>query len=341
MSSRRFAELRFPEVADRVSADSVLVLPIGAVEQHGPHLPLVTDLLIAEATADAVLDAFGDELDLWLLPPLAYSKSNEHAWAPGSVWLDPSTLLAVLDDVGRSLQSLAASQAGVPQRPRRQLVVAQRGLPGAAPPPRAARRSSCHPSVPPDQGGESTVDELGMGIHAGLHETSVVLHLRPDLVDMTLARRNVPEWLAANRHVRFGGAVSLRVVGQRLRARRSHRRPDRRDRRAGQGAVRGLRSTVSGSSWARSRRSASADAARPGLAISARGAAGARTSARRRACERSADRPGTTSRSAGAEAIASRSVCAPGWPGGRPDRPGRRPISGSPSARRAAFETWW
>ena len=48
-----------------------------------------------------------------------------------------------------------------------------------------------------------------MGIHAGLHETSVVLHLRPDLVAMELARRNVPEWLDANRHVRFGGEVSF------------------------------------------------------------------------------------------------------------------------------------
>ena len=186
MSSRRFAELRFPEVAERVSADSVLVLPIGSVEQHGPHLPLVTDLLIAEATADAVLDAFGDELDLWLLPPLAYSKSNEHAWAPGSVWLNPSTLLALLDDVGRSLAEPGRIQAGVPQRPWRQLVVAQRRLPGAAPPPRAHDVPRA-PGGPARSGRASrTVDELGMGIHAGLHETSVVLHLRPDLVDMTL-----------------------------------------------------------------------------------------------------------------------------------------------------------
>ena len=50
----------------------------------------------------------GDELDLWLLPPLAYTKSNEHAWAPGTVWLSPTTLLAVLDDLGRSLATLPA-----------------------------------------------------------------------------------------------------------------------------------------------------------------------------------------------------------------------------------------
>src|SRR4051794_38761599 len=103
MTTRRFAELRYPEVLERLSSRSVLVQPIGAIEQHGPHLPLITDQLVATAVADAAVDSFGDELDLWLLPPLAYSKSDEHAWAPGSVWLNPTTLLSVLDDLGRSL----------------------------------------------------------------------------------------------------------------------------------------------------------------------------------------------------------------------------------------------
>ena len=206
--TRRFAELRFPEVAERLGPGSVLVQPVGAVEQHGPHLPLHTDLLIAESAAAAVVDEFGDRLDLWLLPPLAYSKSNEHAWAPGSLWLNPSTLLALLDDVGRSLKGLAVSK-----------LVLLNGHGGNSSLLNVACRELrlhhglttflVHPAVPPDQGGRSTDDEAGMGIHAGLHETSVVLHLRPDLVDMTLARRNVPEWLAANRHVRFGGEVSF------------------------------------------------------------------------------------------------------------------------------------
>ncbi len=51
--------------------------------------------------------------------------------------------------------------------------------------------------------------ELGMGIHAGRAETSLMLHLRPDLVRMDRAERNVPEHLAANRQVRFGGAVTF------------------------------------------------------------------------------------------------------------------------------------
>jgi creatinine amidohydrolase len=205
---RRLAELRAPEVAERLTPDSVVVQPIAAVEQHGPHLPLVTDLLIAESVVDAVVEERGDELDLWVLPPLAYGKSNEHAWCPGTVWLGPATLLAVLDDVGRSVAMLPTRRlafvnghggnSALLQVALRELRLAH-GL----------QTFLLHPSVPPDQGGPSTEEELGMGIHGGLGETSLVLHLRPDLVDMAQAARHVPEELAANRHVRFGGPVAF------------------------------------------------------------------------------------------------------------------------------------
>jgi creatinine amidohydrolase len=48
-----------------------------------------------------------------------------------------------------------------------------------------------------------------MGIHGGTDETSVMLHLRPDLVDMSKAVRRIPEKMAMNKHVRFGGSVSF------------------------------------------------------------------------------------------------------------------------------------
>ena len=70
-------------------------------------LPLVTDLLIASEAGRAVVDERGDELDLWLLEPLAYSKSNEHAWAPGSIWLGPTTLLATLSSLQMGFRTLA------------------------------------------------------------------------------------------------------------------------------------------------------------------------------------------------------------------------------------------
>jgi creatinine amidohydrolase len=207
--SRALMDLRAPEVTTRLTPESVLIQPVGAIEQHGPHLPLSTDLVIAEALAEAVVAQQGDALDLWLLPPLAYTKSNEHAWAPGTIWLSPTTLLAVLDDLGRSLATL----------PARKLVFLN-GHGGNTALLAVANRELrlnhglltflMHPSQPRDSGGVAhDDDELGMGIHAGRDETSVMLHLRPALVDMGLAERSVPESLAGAEHVRFGGSAAF------------------------------------------------------------------------------------------------------------------------------------
>jgi creatinine amidohydrolase len=206
--TRDLAELRAPDVARLVTERSILVQPLGAIEQHGPHLPFNTDLLIADRVARAAVDRVGAELDVWLLPPLAYTKSNEHAWSSGTVWLSATTLLAVLDDIGRCVAST----------PARRLVFfnghgGNSALVGVA--NRDIRLAHglmtflAHPGVPPDQGGESSAGELGMGIHGGTDETSIMLHLAPDLVDMSAATRNVPEHLAANRYVRFGGPVGF------------------------------------------------------------------------------------------------------------------------------------
>src|SRR6476646_2438240 len=209
-ATRHLADLRAPQVAELIGPDSVLVQPLGAIEQHGPHLPFSTDYVIAGEVAEAVVQERGDELDLWLLPSLAYTKSNEHAWSAGTVWLSATTLLAVLDDIGRSVATL----------PARQLVFfnghgGNAALIGVA--NRALRLNYglltflAHPGMPVDQGGagSANADELGMGIHGGTDETSLMLHLRPERVDMGLATRNVPEWLAANHHVRFGGSVGV------------------------------------------------------------------------------------------------------------------------------------
>lgn len=206
--TRRLSDLRASDLHDHISAESVFVLPVGAVEQHGPHLPFNTDLLIATACADAVVDRVGDELDLWLLEPLAFTKSNEHAGTPGTFWLGPDTLLRVLDDIGRSMAAT----------PARKLAFLN-GHGGNSSLLNVACRELrlhhgletflLHPNVPPDQGGPSNAEELGMGVHGGLGETSLMLHLRPDLVRMERAVRNIPEHLAENKHVRFGGSVTF------------------------------------------------------------------------------------------------------------------------------------
>jgi creatinine amidohydrolase len=208
--SRRFADLSAPEVVDRLTPASVLIQPVGSIEQHGPHLPLSTDALIAEATVDAVAQQWGDQLDLWVLPPLTYSKSNEHAWAPGTVWLSATTMLSVLNDIGRSLANLPTRRLAFVNGHggnSQLLAVANRELRLH----HGLMTFLLHPSVPRDSGGTANEDdpELGMGIHAGRDETSIVLHLRPDLVDLAKAARAVPDHLAANDHVRFGGDVSF------------------------------------------------------------------------------------------------------------------------------------
>lgn len=212
--TRRLHELRGPEVAGTLGPSSVLVQPVGAIEQHGPHLPLSTDLLIAETLCERVVAERGDELDLWLLPPLAYTKSDEHAWSAGTVWLRATTMFAVLDDLGRSLASLPTKRLafvnghggnsallGVANRELRR----HHGL-------MTFLLHSRQPPASTPAGGteeDATPDELGMGIHGGRDETSMVLHLRPDLVDMARAERAVPEEMALREHVRFGGDVQF------------------------------------------------------------------------------------------------------------------------------------
>ena len=195
-------------MAQRIGPSSILVQPLGAVEQHGPHLPFNTDLVIADRVAAAAIDRVGADLDVWLLPSLAYTKSNEHAWSAGTIWLSATTLLAVLDDIGRCVATTSA----------RRLVFfnghgGNSALVGVA--NREIRLAHglmtflAHPGVPPDQGGVSAADELGMGVHGGTDETSMMLHVAPELVDMDAATRNVPESLARNEYVRFGGPVGF------------------------------------------------------------------------------------------------------------------------------------
>lgn len=200
--TRRLDELSGPAAAAAMTDASVVVIPTGAIEHHGPHLPLATDLITAEAVAtEAVARAVEAGVDAWLLPALAYTKSDEHRWAPGTMWIPGEVLLETLIGLGRSLQTLGATRVlfvnghggnvaplGVALRELR----AQFGL-----------RTFATSITVPCGDGEHGGDEHGMPIHAGHGETSLLLHLRPDLVDMSLASRHVPEHLGATPRIGF------------------------------------------------------------------------------------------------------------------------------------------
>lgn len=202
--TRLLAELSGPATARVLGPESVLVVPTGAMEHHGPHLPLITDALIAESVATAAVErAAAAGLDVWQLPTLTYTKSDEHSWASGTVWVSWQTLMSTLVDMGRSVAATPARRLvflnghggntallGVALREIRRL----HGLLTFSMPAGVQIAGA---------GGEHEPDEHGLGIHAGYGETSLVLHLRPDLVDMTLARRNVPEHIGAMTYLGF------------------------------------------------------------------------------------------------------------------------------------------
>lgn len=190
-------DLSSPKVREIANSSSVALLPIGAIEQHGPHLPLSTDALVAEAIGRAVED--GNQ-DLWRLPTLVYSKSNEHLNFPGTITLTSETLLRVLDEVAASVGRAGFSRLAFLNAHGGNtalLAVAARdirvrhGLMVAAFNPLAVAFGK-------DRGTDVDLDEIRYGIHAGRLETSVMLHLRPDLVNVEAATgevRKLPEGL--------------------------------------------------------------------------------------------------------------------------------------------------
>lgn len=102
-SSRALGDLTFEEIASSLRADSILCLPMGAMEQHGPHLPLSTDTVLAEGFTRRIVDRWSGTYDLWQLPPLALGLSREHAWAAGTLSLSVAGMTAILRDFGSEI----------------------------------------------------------------------------------------------------------------------------------------------------------------------------------------------------------------------------------------------
>ena len=145
--------------AETAGAGLVLV-PLGSTEQHGPHLPLDTDTVIATAVAHEV----GAAIDAWVAPPVGYGSSGEHQSFPGTASVGTEALTHLLVELVRSLRTWAE---------RVVIVNAHGGNVTALNASDELEWVAC---------ATESVD-----LHAGFTETSLMLHLRPESVRLDLA----------------------------------------------------------------------------------------------------------------------------------------------------------
>ena len=118
---------------------SVAVMPLGAIEQHGPHLPVSTDAVIAEEMAKRALERVPDDIPALLMPTMAVGKSNEHLAYPGTLTLSAKTLIDLWFEVAEGVKRAGLCQGPVRQRPWRPAPGDGDRRPRAAGPPRPAR----------------------------------------------------------------------------------------------------------------------------------------------------------------------------------------------------------
>lgn len=183
-------ELAWPAIEDHLQRDDVVLLPIGATEQHGRHLPLLTDTGWAIAASEGAARQAG----VLVAPPLHVGWSPHHLGFPGSLTLRPETLTQVTLDIAESL---------VHHGFRRILVVNGNRI-ANLPPLEIALSKLRHKTgalaVIADAGliARREVDaicesEPGGQDHAGESETAFMLAWRPDLVDMAQAVTEIPK----------------------------------------------------------------------------------------------------------------------------------------------------
>lgn len=159
---------------ERQRGAAVAVLPVGSFEQHGPHLPLATDTVIAATIAKRVADAY----PVLHLPPLPISCSHEHAAWAGTVSISARTLHAVVTDVAASLRAAGVERLVLVNGHGGNYVlsnVVQEAGGAMALFPGVADWQAAHTAA----GLRTSLDD---DMHAGELETSILLHAHPDLV---------------------------------------------------------------------------------------------------------------------------------------------------------------
>jgi len=197
------AQLTWPEAETRFREVDVALLPVGAIEQHGPHLPLDTDAFDAEYLAQAVAGACSDPKPL-VLPLVPYGVSYHHEDFRGTIGIAPDTLSQIIYDIGMS-----SARHGITK------LVIINGHGGNGPALHFAAQKinrDAHIFTCVDTGETSDPDvnalaETPNDVHAGEIETSTTLAVRPEQVRMDRIRRFVPEF--SSRYLNFTSKRSV------------------------------------------------------------------------------------------------------------------------------------
>lgn len=212
LPTRFWTEMVWTDFKQDDMRDAIAVLPVAAVEQHGPHLPLGVDLFLMQGYIERVAQRLPEDLPVLFLPIQSIGASIEHTDFPGTLSLSVASLTGVLTEIGacvrraggRKLVLLNSHGGNVPLldavahrlRAEQQMFVVM---------------ASWHRFGYPD--GLFSTEELTHGIHAGDVETSLMLSFRPDLVRMDLAEDFASEsatlesdftWLRTGRPTGFG-----------------------------------------------------------------------------------------------------------------------------------------
>ncbi|MBD2392653.1 creatininase family protein [Cyanobacterium aponinum FACHB-4101] len=197
---RFFAYLTWQEI-DQMShkENTVIIQPIGAIEQHGYHLPLIVDSAISEGVLGKALALLSDKIPAFALPTLYYGKSNEHDGFAGTITISSQTLYTLILEMAESIYKagfrkiiLMNSHGGQPQV----MEIVARDLHQKFPDLDVFPFFTWR--VPNITNELLTEEEQEWGIHAGDAETSLMLALLPQQVKMDLAVKEYPRNLAPN-----------------------------------------------------------------------------------------------------------------------------------------------
>ncbi len=183
-------ELSWPQAKQRLKEVDVALLPVGAVEQHGPHLTLDTDAFDADYLARRVAEGCSSPKPL-VLPLISYGVSYHHDDFPGTISVSNEALSKLVYDIG-----ISCARNGI-----NKLVIVNGHGGNSATLQFAAQMINRDANIFTcvDTGESSDVDldqicETANDVHAGEIETSTSLATRPDLVDMKAARAFVPSF---------------------------------------------------------------------------------------------------------------------------------------------------